>query len=134
MLFARIVLGLTAIMFGGHGAMCLLDPATIARESGIELPSPGAAAEARAMYGGLEFALGLYFGASAFRPVWVKHAVVVLVVVFAGLAVTRGVGLLLLESTDPYNLRAFAYEGTSLVLGCAALHALSRPGRSASAA
>ena len=48
--FARIVLALTAIMFGGHGAMCLFASETIARESGLALPSPGARTEVRAMY------------------------------------------------------------------------------------
>ncbi len=133
MLFARIVLGLTAIMFGGHGAMCLLNPETIANESGIVLSSPGAAVEARAMYGGLEFALGLYFGVSAAHSVWAKSALVVLVVVFGGLAVARSSGLLLMGEADAYNLRALAYESTSLLLGAGALLALSRSARGAPA-
>jgi len=108
--------------------MCLLDPETISNESGIVLPSPAAAIEARAMYGGLELALGLYFAASAAHSAWAKSALVVLVVVFGGLAVARSGGLLLAGAPDAYNLRALAYEGTSLLLGAGAL-ALARSAR-----
>ena len=126
MLFARIVLGLTAFMFGGHGLMCLLDPETIARESGLALPSPGAMTEARAMYGGLELALGCYFAVAAARIQRVPEALVVLVTVFLGLALARSAGLLLQAGVDPYNLRALAYEGLSATLGIAALFVLHR--------
>jgi hypothetical protein len=126
MLFARIVLGLTAIMFGGHGAMCLLNPETIATESGIGLPSPGAATEVRAMYGGLEFALGAYFAASASRAQWAHNGIIVLVVAFSGLALARGAGLLMQAGADAYNVRAVVYEGMSAVLGLVALVLLRR--------
>jgi hypothetical protein len=130
MIFARAVLAVSALMFGGHGALCLFDPETIARESGLALPTPGASTEARAMYGGLEFALGLYFTAGALRRAFTNPALTALVVVFSGLAVARLVGLLLQPETDAYNVRALAYEGASLALGLAALLVARRSARS----
>lgn len=63
-----------------------------------------------------------------------KGALVVLVVVFGGLAVARSGGLLLVGEADAYNLRALAYEGTSLLLGAGALLTVSRQARAESAA
>jgi hypothetical protein len=106
--------------------MCLLSPETIGRESGLALVTPGAHTEARAMYGGLEFALGLYFGVSAFRTAQLRPALVVLVFVFAGLALARLAGLALQPEADPYNIRALAYESVSALLGLVSLTLVHR--------
>lgn len=59
MLFARILLAATGLMFFIHGLICFIHPATIGIESGLAMPTPGSILEVRAEYGGLPMALGL---------------------------------------------------------------------------
>lgn len=67
MLFARIVLTATGLVFFIHGLVCFIHPATIGIESGLAMATPGSVIEVRAEYGGLPMALGLFFLAAALQ-------------------------------------------------------------------
>ncbi|MBT8483908.1 MAG: DUF4345 family protein, partial [Myxococcales bacterium] len=79
MLFARILLAATGLMFFIHGLICFIHPATIGIESGLAMPTPGSILEVRAEYGGLPMALGLFFLAAAMQKVRIRTGLLVMV-------------------------------------------------------
>ncbi len=56
---ARIFLGITAAVFIGYGLVCLASPEVVANATGMNLATSTASVEVRAMYGGLQTAVGL---------------------------------------------------------------------------
>ena len=127
MLFARIVLTATGLMFFIHGLICFIHPATIGIESGLAMPTPGSVIEVRAEYGGLPMALGLFFLAAALEKVRVRTGLLVMVTALGGYASARVVAVLISGQVDTYNLAAIAYEVISLLLGLWALRRLRAP-------
>jgi predicted anti-sigma-YlaC factor YlaD len=117
MLFARIVLTATGLMFFIHGLVCFIHPATIGIESGLAMPTPGSVIEVRAEYGGLPMALGLFFLAAALQKVQVRTGLLVMVTALGGYASARVLAALISGEVDTYNLAAIAYELVSAVLG-----------------
>jgi hypothetical protein len=86
MLFARILLAITALVFFVHGLVCFIHPATIGIESGLAMPTPASVIEVRAEYGGLPMALGLFFFAAALQKIRVRTGLIVMVTVLTGYA------------------------------------------------
>ena len=123
MLFARIVLTATGLVFFIHGLVCFIHPATIGIESGLAMPTPGSVIEVRAEYGGLPMALGLFFLAAAVQKIQVRTGLLVMVTALSGYATARIAAALIAAQLDPYNAAAIAYELTSASL---ALWALKR--------
>jgi len=123
MLFARIVLTATGLVFFIHGLVCFIHPATIGIESGLAMPTPGSVIEVRAEYGGLPMALGLFFLAAALQKVQLRTGLLVMVTALGGYASARIAAALIAAQLDPYNAAAIAYELTSASL---ALWALKR--------
>ncbi|NND27580.1 MAG: DUF4345 family protein [Myxococcales bacterium] len=121
MLFARILLAATGLMFFIHGLICFIHPATIGIESGLAMPTPGSILEVRAEYGGLPMALGLFFLAAAMQKVRIRTGLLVMVTVLSGYASARIAAALIVAHIDPYNAAAIAYELTSAALGFWAL-------------
>ena len=124
MLFARIVLTATGLMFFIHGLICFVHPATIGIESGLAMPTPGSIIEVRAEYGGLPMALGLFFLAAAIQKIQVRTGLLVMVTALGGYASARVVAVLINGQVDTYNLAAIAYEVISVFLGLWALRRL----------
>ena len=50
---------LTTVVWVPYGLMCFLDPAALAESTGVVASTPTASTEIRAMYGGLQIAIGL---------------------------------------------------------------------------
>ena len=123
MIFARIVLTATGLVFFIHGLVCFIHPATIGIESGLAMPTPGSVIEVRAEYGGLPMALGLFFLAAALQKIQVRTGLLVMVTALSGYAIARIAAALITAQLDPYNAAAIAYELTSASL---ALWALKR--------
>jgi hypothetical protein len=121
MLFARIVLTATGLMFFIHGLICFIHPATIGIESGLAMPTPGSVIEVRAEYGGLPIALGLFFLAAALQKIPVRTGLLVMVTALGGYASARIAAALITAEIDPYNAAAIVYELTSASLGLWAL-------------
>jgi hypothetical protein len=114
MLFARILLAVTGLVFLIHGLVCFVHPATIGFESGLAMPTPGSIIEVRAEYGGLPMALGLFFLAGAAQKIELRTSLTVMTVVVLGYAVSRIVAVAMAGGVDTYNLAAIAYEVTIL--------------------
>ena len=128
MLFARIVLGVTGLVFFVHGLVCFVHPATVGLESGLAMPTPASLIEVRAEYGGLPIALGLFFLASAFRKIQFRTALLVMVIVVTGYATSRIAAVLMMGLFDQYNVAAIIYEVTTASLGFWALRSLPAEG------
>lgn len=123
MLFARVLLTVTGLVFFVHGVVCFVHPATIGLESGLAMPTSGSIIEVRAEYGGLPIALGLFFLAAAAQKIQVRTGLLVMVTVVTGYAVARVVAVVIAGGADTYNLAAIGYEVTTGLLGIWALKA-----------
>lgn len=124
MLFARVLLSVTGLVFFVHGLVCFVHPATIGIESGLAMPTPSSVIEVRAEYGGLPIALGLFFIAAALQKVAPRTGLLVMVVSLGGYATARVLAVSLAGSIDTYNGAAIAYEVISAGLGFWALRRL----------
>ena len=124
MLFARIVLTITGLVFFVHGLVCFIHPVTIEFESGLAMPTPSSLIEVRAEYGGLPVALGLFFLADALRKIEVRTGLIVMVTVLTGYATARITAVFMMGAVDQYNIAAIVYEVTSASLGVWALRSL----------
>ena len=120
---------LLAGAFLGVGWIGLTDPAALLDPVGIELPSQQAAAsaratamnEARATYGGMHVALGLFFFGGVFLRRVRGIALTVALVYLSGLLVGRGVSLRLDGSPEPIAWVLGAVELVGLLLVFSAL-------------
>jgi len=110
----RTVLVLSGLAFLGFGVAFLVNPDPLAQAMKIRLVDPRAYAELRAMYGGLEVGLGLFFIVSAGRTRWMRAALGAQVLTFLGLAGGRLVGILMMPRSDSLML---LFLGIELVAG-----------------
>jgi hypothetical protein len=124
--FARIVLALSALPFLGIGAGFLLAPASMAANVDVALGSATAASDVRAVYGGLQLALGALLAACALSPAHARAGLVLQVATFAGLALGRLVSLPIDGVPSPFGALLFAAELVGLALGVGALRYLGR--------
>lgn len=86
------IFGTTAIGFAGFGIALLIFPNLIGLVGVKELANSGLV-EIRAMYGGLQLGLALFFLLAFNRPKWVRPALIVHMCVVGGLALGRVFGL-----------------------------------------
>jgi hypothetical protein len=133
-MWTKIFLGLTGLMFVGYGLLCLFVPATVAEATGLEAAGDVWNAEARAMYGGLQIAVGLIAGLGAMRDAYRRTALVTLAFLFVGLATGRLLGIALEGEPGAYNVFAFVYESVSAAITLALLAHQSRGEAAASPA
>ena len=116
MLFARILLAVTGLVFFVHGLVCFIHPATIGMESGLAMPTPSSVIEVRAEYGGLPIALGLFFLAAALKKIEVRTGLIVMLTATAGYATSRILAVAIMGHLDQYNTAAILYEVTTALL------------------
>ena len=121
MLFPRILLAVTGLVFFVHGLVCFIHPATIGIESGLAMPTPSSVIEVRAEYGGLPIALGLYFLAAALQKIEVRTGLIVMLTATAGYATSRILAVAIMGQLDQYNAAAILYEVTTALLSLWAL-------------
>ena len=106
----RIFLGLNALVFVGYGLVCLLSPSVVADQTGMVLATGVARTEVRAMYGGLQIAVGLLSLAGVMRPALQPSVLFTLLFLFFGLASGRILGILVEPDPGSYNFSAAAFE------------------------
>jgi hypothetical protein len=121
MLFPRILLTVTGLVFFVHGLVCFIHPATIGIESGLAMPTPSSVIEVRAEYGGLPIALGLFFLAAALQKIEVRTGLIVMLTATAGYATSRILAVAIMGQLDQYNAAAILYEVTTALLSLWAL-------------
>ena len=119
----KIFLGLNALLFIGYGLACLVSPSLVAEQTGMVLTTGVASTEVRAMYGGLQTAIGLLALLGILRPGMQAAVLIALGFLFVGLASGRMLGILVDPEPGIYNIGAFAFEA---LFGVLAVMLLSR--------
>jgi hypothetical protein len=107
---ARIFLGLSALIWLPYGVLCFFQPAGLAESAGVTFTSPTGATEIRAMYGGLQAAIGAVALGGALRPALSGSALALLLVACAGLGGARLLGAGLDGEISSYTGMALGLE------------------------
>jgi hypothetical protein len=115
---ARIFLGLSALIWLPYGLLCFFQPGGLAESAGVVFTSATGATELRAMYGGLQAAIGAVALAGALRPALSRSALGLLLVACAGLGSARLLGAGLDGEVSSYTGMALVLElGTVALTG-----------------
>jgi hypothetical protein len=101
---------LTAIVWVPYGVMCFLDPAALAESTGVVASTPTASTEIRAMYGGLQTAIGALALLAIFKSGLARSALVCLATLSAGLLTARLLGLAIDGGYTAYTGMAIGFE------------------------
>lgn len=94
MVFARAVLGVTAVVFGVIGVGFLWAPVAWAEAIDVVVATPLGRTDVRATYGGFVLATGVFLAAAALRRAWVRPGLAACALFLGGFALGRLVGLL----------------------------------------
>jgi hypothetical protein len=115
----QLVLLATALGFCGFGLAYALRPAGMAALTDLPLPTPSARADFMATYGGCQVGLGLFLVTCARNPSWQAAGLWAGTAVLAGLALARGLGILV----GGGRVRATIWAGLAIELTGALLNA-----------
>ena len=126
----RGVLLFSALIWLPYGVYCFVQPGMLEDAAGLVATTPTATTELRAMYGGLQMAIGALAAAALFRERLVPGALLTLVFLTGGLAATRLTGFLIDGGWSSYTAGGLGFEIVSCGLG---LVALGRIGKGATA-
>jgi hypothetical protein len=113
---ARIFLALSALLWLLYGLYCLLVPGSLAESAGVVATTPTGTTELRAMYGGLQAAIGLLALAGVVRGGLTRPALIAIGTLTAGLGSARLIGLLLDGGFTGYTGFGLGFEWTSALL------------------
>lgn len=127
-MLSRAALWIAAATFLFFGVAYALFPDRMTAVVGIALPSSTARADVRAVYGGLEIAIGALLAWAATKPSRLVEGLFVATVLFAGLFLGRVAGALVDGEFAPTTLRILGGEGFA-VLGCGVALLLARRSR-----
>ncbi|MCY1275958.1 hypothetical protein D3C76_716130 [compost metagenome] len=89
MLFARLVLSVQALVWGGLGLLYWVRPYEMANLSGMLLMEPASVSDARVFYGGHQFALALFLLFALRRSQLLRPALILVVLVQLTLTLSR---------------------------------------------
>lgn len=106
----KIYLVACAFVFVPYGLMCFLNPALLIDSAGIQAISPTGTTELRAMYGGLQTAVGILAISALLRPSLTNAFLVTLLTVMSGLLLARVTGTTFDGGFTGYTGMALAFE------------------------
>lgn len=112
----RLFLAASTLLWLPYGVYCFVDPEFLATAAGVASTTTTGAIELRAMYGGLQIALGVLAGAAVVRPSLQRPALFTLAFLCAGLFTARLLGALLGAEFSSYTLEGLAFESLSSVI------------------
>lgn len=110
-----IFLALSSLVWLPYGLWCLARPEILAAFAGVAATTPTAVAELRAMYGGLQTAIGVLAALALARPDRRRGVVLTLGVLTAGLGIARLLGVVLGAGISSYTAAALVIEFGSAV-------------------
>jgi formate/nitrite transporter FocA (FNT family) len=125
MKFARWYLIINGLMLALYGAYCIYSPQFVADITAMTA-STKAITEIRAMYGGAEFTLGLFFIVMASQPRYHEPGLIGLALLYGGLCSARALGIAI-QGGDDYNTPAVIFETTAAALAVFGLIRLRKP-------
>jgi len=117
----RIFLAAMTIVWLPYGLYCFLDPDALRAMAGVTATTPTAMTELRAMYGGLQSAIGGLTLAATVRPRLERPALIMLAALLPGLASARLLGLVLDGSWSSYTAMGLGFEITGSLVAVALL-------------
>ena len=117
----RIFLAVMAIVWLPYGLYCFLVPDALRALAGVTATSPTAMTELRAMYGGLQSAIGALSLAATVRHHLERPALIMLASLLPGLAAARLLGLVLDGSWSSYTAMGLGFEISGSLVAMALL-------------
>ena len=111
----NIFLIATATLFLPYGVMCFLKPGTLSKAADVSAVSATGTTELRAMYGGLQGAIGVLAITAFFDPTLVNPFLVAIITISAGLLLGRIAGLIMDGGFTGYTGLALGLEIVLLI-------------------
>lgn len=121
MSIGRIALILSIVGFAAFGVPALLWPAEVVSFVGIELPTPAARSDVRAVYGGMQLGLAAFLAYCAAKPERTALGLAATTTCIVGLATARGLGAIVDGEVAPITLVYLSVEAGSAAIAAAAL-------------
>lgn len=118
-----IFLGLSALVWFPYGLYCFFAPGYLQGAAGVAFVTATGATELRAMYGGLQAALGLLAFTGLQRPALRPGVILALFAVTAGLGIARLLGAFIDGGWSGYTLLGLLFEFGSAAWAGALLRA-----------
>jgi len=118
---ARLFLLVCAIVWLPYGLYCLAQPDSLATAAGVVSASHTGTIELRAMYGGLQAAVGTLCLFAAVRAGLVRPALICLAFLCSGLALARLSGAAMEREVSSYTAFGLCFETLSAGLSVALL-------------
>src|SRR5262245_2750404 len=106
----QIFLTLSGLGWLLYGIYCFLVPGSLAEAAGVVAQSPTATTELRAMYGGLQAAIGVLALFGAARGDLRRTALLTIGFITAGLGTTRLLGVILDGGISAYTVMGLIFE------------------------
>lgn len=106
----RIFLGASALVWLPYGVYCFLRPTALGEFAGLTAASATASTEVRAMYGGLQAAIGAFALLALVRESLVKPALLMLAFLCTGLALGRLGGVVSDGGLSAYTISGLVFE------------------------
>lgn len=113
---ATVFIWFSALGWLLYGLYCLWDPAFLASAAGVTSTTATGQVELRAMYGGLQTAVGVFALIAALNHRWRPGAFLALSCLYFGLCTTRTGSALMAGDFSSYTVGALAFEWTSALL------------------
>lgn len=106
----RVFLVVSVLAWAGYGLYCFIDPAALATIAGVASTSATGSTELRAMYGGVQIALGALAGYALLRPALQSGVLLTLAFVTGGLFAARLLAALPAGEFSSYTVGALGFE------------------------
>ncbi len=108
MKFSKFAIWWAGLAFFGFGWAYLIWPHTMIELSGMQIPTPVAVTDARAMYGGYQIGFGAFLLYCAVCTEWTWPGLIAALWAFGGIVLCRVLGFFLDDSAGQYHLSALA--------------------------
>ena len=112
----RIFLIASALIWLPYGVYCFFAPQALAELAGVASSSTTGSVELRAMYGGLQAALGVFAAAALWRPALQRPALLAIAFLCAGLFTARLLGAAIEAELSSYTAVGAVFETASFAL------------------
>lgn len=117
---------ITGVLWLGYGIYLLIAPQALAGIAGVTASSATGMVELRAMYGGLQAAVGVLALLAGVSATWRRQGLAALLFVYAGLGLTRLASAAVTHEFSSYVMGALVFELPSALIAWTLLRKESR--------